>query len=150
MKKYKTIKCKHCGSIFSSNKDEPLCPICHGQCNRKDKDATDFYKVEFKCPWCNRFVKFKKGMIRCPACNKIIFGNSCGEYKVSAAGDVLIKIPQKTADEAMMIMQYDLSSMNKFRTTDDKLINIVKLVAFILAVISFGIPVLSIISSFLK
>ena len=25
MKKYKTIKCKHCGSIFSSNKDNPLC-----------------------------------------------------------------------------------------------------------------------------
>ena len=149
MKKYKTIKCKHCGSIFSSNKDNPLCPICRGQCSRKDKDATDFYKVEFKCPWCDRFVQFKKGMIRCPSCNKIILEPHSGEYRVNAYGD-LPSISLGTADEALIIAQYDLKNKNKFRKTDDKTVNVIKIIAFILAVISFGIPILSIISSLLK
>ena len=146
---YKTIKCKNCGVIFSSDKEMPKCPACKCSCNRKEKDATDFYEVKFKCPHCEKFVQFEKGIVRCPHCNKIITGLKYGEFVVKAYGDINEALKYGTTDEAISIAQYDLENRNKFKKTDDKTINMVKMILLVIMSVMLTISIVGIIKGIL-
>ena len=144
---YRTIKCNSCGKIFSSDKKEVHCQSCGCLCSRKEKDATDVYEVKFKCPHCEKFIKFEKGMVRCPVCNKIIKGLKSGEFMVNAYGDINEALKYGTIDDAIAIAQYDLVNGKRFSKTDDKIVNNIKAIALALISILLTVGVVAIIKS---